>query len=254
MSPPPAVRFADAGFAYAGRAPIVAGLNLTIAAGEVVVLVGRSGAGKSTLLKLINGLILPSGGSVEVDGRDTRTWDAVRLRRHIGYVLQDVGLFPHLTVAANVGIVPRLEGWSPARTRERVQELLSLVGLPAAEYAERRPADLSGGQRQRVGVARALAIGPPILLMDEPFGALDPVTRLELRREFSTIRRALGTTVVLVTHDMGEAFALADRIGVIDAGALVALDTPEAIARADDPRVRALLETVAAPRLDGTSP
>jgi osmoprotectant transport system ATP-binding protein len=207
-------------------------------------LVGRSGAGKSTILKLVNRLLLPDSGTVRVEGRDTREWDGIRLRRRIGYVLQDVGLFPHMTVEQNVGLVPQLERWSADRTRHRAHELLDLVGLPASTYATRRPHELSGGQRQRVGVARALAVDPPILLMDEPFGALDPVTRAELRREFWRIRQELGTTVLLVTHDMAEAFALADRVGVFDGGQLVMCDSPDAVAASDNPRVRVFVEAL----------
>ena len=181
------------------------------------------------------------------EGRDTREWPGIPLRRRIGYVLQDVGLFPHMSVADNVGLLPRLERWDPDRSRARVRELLNLVGLPADAYATRRPHELSGGQRQRVGVARALALDPPILLMDEPFGALDPITRVEIRREFTRIRRELGTTVLLVTHDLSEAFALATRIGVLDEGQLAVCDTPAAVAASRDPRVREFLETVSTP-------
>jgi osmoprotectant transport system ATP-binding protein len=247
MSTPPAagiVEFDRVTFAYEGRPAILRHVSLALDRGTVLALVGRSGAGKSTALKLVNRLLLPTGGAVRVEGRDTREWDGIRLRRHVGYVLQDVGLFPHMTIGDNVGIVPRLEGWDAERARTRIAALLELVGLPAGEYAARRPHELSGGQRQRVGLARALAADPPILLMDEPFGALDPRTRVELRREFSRIRRELGTTVVIVTHDMAEAFALADRIGVIDDGELVACEPPEAMAASSDPRVSRLVETL----------
>jgi osmoprotectant transport system ATP-binding protein len=240
------VRFDRVHFGYAGRAPVLRDVTFDVAPGEVLALVGRSGAGKSTVLKLVNRLLLPGAGRVEVEGRDTHDWPGIPLRRRIGYVLQDVGLFPHMTVGDNVGLVPKLERWDVARTRARVRELLDLVGLPAETYAARRPHELSGGQRQRVGVARALAVDPPILLMDEPFGALDPVTRVEIRREFSRIRVRLGTTVVLVTHDLAEAFALATRIGVLDDGELVICDAPAAVAASPDPRVRTFLETVAA--------
>ena len=244
----PVVRFEDVECRYRSDVPVVSGLTLAVDAGEVVVLVGRSGAGKSTLLKLVNRMVLPQSGSVFVEGRDTRAWDSIQLRRRTGYVLQDIGLLPHMTVEENVGLVPRLERWPPARIRARAHELLDLVGLPPGEFASRRPSELSGGQRQRVGVARALAIDPPILLMDEPGGALDPVTRLELQREFSRIQRKLRTTVLLVTHDMAEAFALASRIGVIEAGALVACDAPAVIARSQDPRVTVLLDTLSPSR------
>ncbi|MBK5299357.1 MAG: ATP-binding cassette domain-containing protein [Vicinamibacteria bacterium] len=241
------VEFGGVSFAYAGRPHVLADVTLSIARGEVLALVGRSGAGKSTILKLINGLLLPTAGRVSVEGRDTRAWDGIGLRRRIGYVLQDVGLFPHMTVGDNVGVVPRLEGWPADRIGARVHELLDLVGLPAATFAARRPRELSGGQRQRIGLARALAVNPPLVLMDEPFGALDPVTRVELRREFTRIRTELGTTVVLVTHDMAEAFALGQRVGVIDDGVLVACDRPATIAASADPRVRRLVETLVRP-------
>jgi osmoprotectant transport system ATP-binding protein len=221
---------------------VLDGLNLDIAVGETVALVGRSGAGKSTLLKLINGLIVPDRGTVTVEGRSTRHWNPFELRRRIGYVLQEIALFPHMTVEENVAIVPRLLGWDTARIAARSAEMLRLVGLPPETYASRPSLELSGGQRQRVGVARALAADPPILLMDEPFGALDPVTRAELHREFRRIQAVLGKTVVIVTHDMAEAFALATRVGVLDAGGIAAIDEPRTLARSADPRVRPLLE------------
>ena len=252
MPPSAIVQFEAVVFGYANRPPVLAGLTLSVEPGEVVVLVGRSGAGKSSILRLVNRLTLPSSGTVKVEGRDTREWDAIRLRRRIGYVLQDVGLFPHMTVEENVGLVPRLERWPADRTHARAHALLELVDLPPGTFAARRPAELSGGQRQRVGVARALAVDPPILLRDEPFGALDPVTRVELQREFLRIQRQLKTTVILVTHDMSEAFALAGRIGVLDAGGLVVCDTPQAVARSHDPRVTVLLETLARPPASDT--
>ena len=221
---------------------VLTGLTLDVAAGETVALVGRSGAGKSTLLKLINGLIVPDHGEVTVEGRSTRAWDPFELRRRIGYVLQEIGLFPHMTVGENVAVVPRLLGWDAAKTGPRVDEVLRLVGLDPGVYLQRNAMELSGGQRQRVGVARALAADPPILLMDEPFGALDPVTRSELHREFRDIQARLRKTVIIVTHDMGEAFALATRIGVLDGGVIAQIDEPRALARSSDPRVRPLLE------------
>jgi osmoprotectant transport system ATP-binding protein len=225
-----------------GTVPVLRGLDLAVAQGETLALVGRSGAGKSTILKSINRLLIPDAGEVIVQGRPTKDWDPFDLRRHIGYVLQDVGLFPHLTVRDNVAVVPRLLGWDEGRINTRVDELLQLVSLPAADYASRRPQELSGGQRQRVGVARALAADPPILLMDEPFGALDPVTRSELHAEFRHIQARLRKTIVIVTHDMAEALALATRIGVLADGVLVALDTPAVVAKSNDARVRAMLE------------
>ena len=238
------VSFESVSFRFRDGAPILRDVSLDVVASEVLVLVGRSGAGKSTVLKLVNGMLLPSSGSVTVEGRNTRDWDGIRLRRRIGYVLQDVGLFPHMTVEANVGLLPRLERWPADRARERSRELLELVGLPASMYATRQPRELSGGERQRVGVARALAIHPPMLLMDEPFGALDPLTRHELQGELKRIQRALGTTVILVTHDMAEALALAHRIGVIDEGALIACDTPRRIWSSENVRIRRLLDTL----------
>ena len=240
----PLVQFHDVEFSHSGGAPVVLALNLECTVGETVAIVGRSGAGKSTLLKLVNRLLLPTSGRVTVQGRDTKEWDPIRLRRGIGYVLQEAGLFPHMTVEENVAVVPVLEGWDAARTRARTYELLDLVGLPADTFAGRRPGELSGGQRQRVGLARALAVDPPILLMDEPFGALDPITRAEVRREFARLKRNLRTTALLVTHDIGEAFALGDRVGVMEGGQLIAFDTPARVARSEDSRVRALLDSV----------
>jgi len=225
-----------------GSVSVLRGFSLRVGTGETIALVGRSGAGKSTILKLINRLLLPDSGRVLVGGRETGAWDLYELRRSIGYVLQEVGLFPHMSIAENIAVVPRLLGWDRDRVAARVEELLTLVNLPPSDYASRGPDQLSGGQRQRVGVARALAADPPILLMDEPFGALDPVTRAEMHREFRRIQSQVRKTVVLVTHDMAEAFALASRVGVLADGALAALDSPKTIAASKDPRVRPLLE------------
>ena len=241
---PAVIEFDHVAFRYPGGPLLLDQLSLTIEAGETLALVGRSGLGKSTILKLINHLLLPVAGAVRVEGRATTEWDAINLRRRIGYVLQEVGLFPHLTIGRNVGIVPRLEGWAEARIGERTAELLALVGLDPAIYLHRYPRELSGGQRQRVGVARALAVDPPILLMDEPFGALDPVTRLELHREFRRIQQQLRKTIVIVTHDMGEAFALGTKIGVLAGGRLAALAAPAEIIHSTDPEVRTLLDTM----------
>jgi osmoprotectant transport system ATP-binding protein len=218
---------------------VISGISLAIPQNETLVLLGRSGSGKTTLLKLINGMLLPSSGQVLVQGRPTTDWDPIHLRRGIGYVIQEAGLFPHFTVAENVGLVPSLEKWDRCRTAVRVGELLSLVGLDPSEFADRRPRELSGGQRQRVGVARALAADPPILLMDEPFGALDPVTRAELQREFSALARRLGKTIVFVTHDLREALLLASRIVLLQAGRIVAAAPPLDFLRLDHPEVRA---------------
>jgi len=240
---PPAVEFRDVSFTYEGR-PVLEHVNLRVERGDALALVGRSGSGKSTLLKLINRLLLPASGTVLIDGRDTREWDSIRLRRRTGYVLQNIGLFPHLTVGENVTRVPRLEGWEPDRRRRRAHELLELVGLPPDSIAARWPRELSGGQQQRVGVARALAIAPPVLLMDEPFGALDAITRNELQQLVRRIQRELRQTLVLVTHDIAEAGVLGTHIGVLRAGALVVCDAPSAVWRSTDQRVRQLLDAV----------
>jgi len=229
-------------FGRGAHAQILDDFTLTIGAGEVLALVGASGAGKTTVLRLVNRMLVPDAGAVCVLERDTREWDPIRLRRSIGYVIQEVGLFPHLTVGDNVAVVPRLEQWPPDRVAARVDELLDLVGLPSKDYADRWPDELSGGERQRVGVARALAADPPILLMDEPFGALDPVTRRQLRNEFRGIQRRLRKCVMLVTHDMAEAMVLGDRIGVIDRGRLIWCGPPCDIGAATDPRVRELID------------
>ncbi len=242
---PVVVSFRGVGYSVAGSsAPIISGLDFEVRRGETLVLLGESGCGKTTTLRLINRLLVPTEGEVLVEGRDTREWDAIELRRRTGYVIQDAGLFPHFTVERNVGLVPALEGWEEGRTRERVRELLRLVGLEPEKVAARYPSELSGGQRQRVGVARALASDPPLLLMDEPFGALDPLTRASLQREFSALQKNLGKTVVFVTHDVREAFLLGTRVGLMHAGRLVLLDTPEAFMRSDDPRARAYRETL----------
>ena len=244
--PDPAIEFRRVTFARELAHPVLDGFTLSVESGEVVAMVGRSGAGKTTLLRLVNRLLLPRSGSVLVEGRDTRDWEPIRLRRRIGYVLQEVGLFPHMTVAGNVAVVPRLERWPADRIERRVTELLELVGLGAQQFARRWPDELSGGQRQRVGVARALAVDPPVLLMDEPFGALDPLTRAELHAEFRRIQQRVRKTVIIVTHDMGEAFALADRIGVLDDGRLVVCDSPKVVAASVDARVRRLLDALPA--------
>jgi osmoprotectant transport system ATP-binding protein len=199
-------------------------------------LLGSSGSGKTTSLKMMNRLVLPDEGEVRIEGRNVEDWDPIELRRRAGYVIQEVGLLPHLTVEENVGLVPRLEGWELERRRTRAQELLERVGLPASDFAAKRPSELSGGQKQRVGVARALANDPPLLLMDEPFGALDPITRRRLQEEFRKLEQSLGKTVVFVTHDVPEALRLADRIAVLDQGQLRQIGTPREIVEqpADD--------------------
>jgi osmoprotectant transport system ATP-binding protein len=217
---------------------IVSNVSLTVSRGETLVLLGRSGSGKTTLLRLINRMLLPSQGQVLVEGRATSDYDPMHLRRGIGYVIQEAGLFPHFTIAENVGLVPSLEKWDSARIAARVEELMLLVGLDPVKFSSRGPRELSGGQRQRVGVARALAADPPILLMDEPFGALDPVTRAELQREFSALARRLNKTIVFVTHDIREALLLGQRIALLEAGRLVALGSPQDFLRLDHPEVR----------------
>jgi osmoprotectant transport system ATP-binding protein len=209
-------------------------VNLEVTRGETLVLLGRSGSGKTTTLKLINRLLEPSAGEVRVEGRATTAWDPIRLRRHLGYVIQEVGLFPHFTVERNIALVPRVEQWPPERIHARVGELLALVGLDRG-LATRYPRELSGGQRQRVGVARALAADPPILLLDEPFGALDPVTRADLQREFQELQYRLRKTVVFVTHDLQEALRLASRIALFEAGRLAGVYTPAEFLRAREP-------------------
>ena len=238
------IEFDSVCFGHSRQTPILDGFTLTVDPGETVALVGASGAGKTTVLKLVNRLLLPDAGNVRMNGRDTREWDPIQLRRSIGYVIQEVGLFPHLTVAGNIAVVPRLERWNDDRIDARVRELLALIGLGNDNYGARWPDELSGGQRQRVGVARALAADPPVLLMDEPFGALDPITRRQLQREFRRIQSRLRKTVLLVTHDMAEAMTLADRIGVLESGRLVWCGPAGAIGRSEDPRVRTFVDAV----------
>jgi osmoprotectant transport system ATP-binding protein len=240
------VEFAGAGFRLPDGRSLLSDLSLSVAEGETLALIGRSGSGKTTALKLVNALLLPTDGRVQVDGKPTTAWDPIRLRRRTGWVIQDVGLFPHLTVRRNVAVVPELEGWPADRVAARVEELLALVGLPAAEFGERRPHQLSGGQRQRVGVARALAVDPPLVLLDEPFGALDPITRRELQREFRALQARLKKTAVFVTHDLREASLIADRIALLDGGRLVATGTPAELAASARPEVRDFLEAGAA--------
>jgi osmoprotectant transport system ATP-binding protein len=232
---------------------LIRDLNLTVLKGETLVLLGQSGSGKTTTLKLINRLLEPTAGEVLVEGRATTAWDPIQLRRRIGYVIQEIGLFPHFTVARNVGLVPSLEGWDPDRLRARVEELLFLVGLEPKEFGHRYPHELSGGQRQRVGVARALAADPPILLMDEPFGALDPVTRAELRREFQLLKQRLNKTIVFVTHEVREALKLATRIALLAEGKLVGVYPPEDFVRTRQPEIKAFLSAVDEWELSPTS-
>jgi osmoprotectant transport system ATP-binding protein len=237
-----AVEFARVSFRLPGGRTLLSELNLAVRRGETLMLVGRSGSGKTTSLKLINRLLAASSGEVLVDGRPVEDWDATHLRRQIGYAIQEVGLFPHYTVFKNVALVPKLERWEPSRIAARVDEMLQLVGLSAGEFAQRYPDELSGGQRQRVGLARALAADPPILLMDEPFGALDPITRAEIRIEFGKLQQKLGKTIVFVTHDIGEALMLGSRIALMEDGRLRGVFSPEEFLRSADSSVRAYVE------------
>ncbi len=232
---------------------LVSNLDFSVRRGETLVLLGRSGSGKTTTLKLINRLLEPTTGQLLVEGRATTDWDPIRLRRRIGYVIQEVGLLPHFTVERNVALVPSLEGWEPERIRTRVRELLELIGLDPEQFAARRPRQLSGGQRQRVGVARALAADPPLLLMDEPFGALDPVTRAEMQREFRQLQRRLAKTIVFVTHDVREALLLGTRIGILSEGRLLAIYPRREFLGAPEPEVRAFVSGLRALDLESDS-
>jgi osmoprotectant transport system ATP-binding protein len=228
-----------------GELRIIDELSLEVARGETIVLLGESGCGKTTLLKMMNRLIEPTGGEVLVEGRPARVWDVIELRRHIGYVLQEGGLFPHLTIRENVGLVPGLLKWEKEKINARVDEVLQLVSLDPSKFAARHPHELSGGQRQRVGVARALAADPAIILLDEPFGALDVLTRTKLQKEFASIVREMGKTAVFVTHDLHEASLLASRIALMEKGRVVFIGTPDEFAASDVPLAKAYLETVA---------
>jgi osmoprotectant transport system ATP-binding protein len=230
----PVIEFHNVAYALPTGRQLLSALNLQVQRGETLVLLGRSGSGKTTTLKLVNRLLTPTGGDVRVNGVSTAATDVIRLRRSIGYVIQDVGLFPHFTVERNISLVPRIEGWPADRINQRVEEMLQMVGLEA-QMASRYPQQLSGGQRQRVGVARALAADPAILLMDEPFGALDALTRDQLQREFLSLQQRLNKTVVFVTHDLREALRLASRIALMEAGRLVTILPPEDFLRSREP-------------------
>jgi len=234
-----------------GRA-LISDLTLEVQRGEMLVLLGRSGSGKTTTMKLINLLIDPTAGEVRVEGRSTLEWDPIQLRRRIGYVIQEVGLFPHLSVEENIGVVPRLEGWETEKTKARVRVLLSTVGLDPDRFAGRFPSELSGGQRQRVGVARALAADPPVMLLDEPFGALDPLTRRDLQQEFRLLQERLQKTMVFVTHDVREALLLAHRIGLIKDGKMVVLGPPSELLQSPDPEARAFAACATDSELPGS--
>src|ERR1700737_3852476 len=234
--PHPAIQFRNVSYRLDTGYELLRRLNLDVLRGETLVLLGRSGSGKTTTLKLINRLVPQSAGDIHVDGRSLHEWDVIRLRRMIGYVIQEIGLFPHFTVARNIGVVPQIEGWSAERIQGRVTELLQLVGLEP-QLAARYPRELSGGQRQRVGVARALAADPSFLLMDEPFGALDPITRAELQREFLALQKRLGKTVVFVTHDLREALLLGTRVALMESGQLITVKTPDEFVRSTESMV-----------------
>jgi osmoprotectant transport system ATP-binding protein len=238
-----AVELRNVGYCLDKR-QIVNGVSFKVAPGETLVLLGRSGSGKTTTLKLINRLLEPAAGEIFIEGRPQLDWDPILMRRRIGYVIQDVGLFPHWTVEQNVAMVPRLESWPEPRVRDRVREMLELVGLDVAKFATRKPSELSGGQRQRVGVARALAADPPILLMDEPFGALDPVTRAELQHEFCELAARLEKAIVFVTHDVREALLIGTRIGLFAEGRMARVYSPDEFLHSTDAEARAFVDSL----------
>lgn len=233
-----AIEFHNVEYRVSSGKVLLSGLSLIVQRGETLMLLGRSGSGKTTCLKLINRLLAPTSGEVLVENKLALAWNPIQLRRRIGYAIQDVGLFPHYTVWENVALVPKLEKWARERIANRVDEVLQLVGLPGREFANRYPSQLSGGQRQRVGLARALAAEPPILLMDEPFGALDPITRAEIQIEFKKLQQKLGKTIVFVTHDVAEALMLGDRIALLETGRLRSVHTPGEFLQAPDEAVR----------------
>src|SRR5450432_3605216 len=237
MSQSPAIEFAHVQYRTAGNRLLLSDLNLKVRQGEILMLLGPSGSGKTTTLKLINSMLTPSEGDVRVEGRSLRDWDVIKLRRRIGYAIQEGGLFPHYTVWKNVSLVPRLENWPEEKINKRVEEVLKMVGLPSAEFGQRYPDQISGGQRQRVGLARALAADPPILLMDEPFGALDPITRAEMQEMLRELMVRLKKTVLLVTHDLDEAIYLAGRLVLLGGGKLMASLAPEEFLRSCQPEV-----------------
>lgn len=243
LTTPVEIEFQQVSYRCQGRS-LVNSLSFQVCQGEVLVLLGRSGSGKTTTLKLMNGLLLPTHGNIRVKGTTTTIWDGIELRRQIGYVIQDIGLLPHLTVEGNVGLVPTLLKWPIGEIQTRVYQLLEQVGLPPDAFAHRYPAQLSGGQQQRVGVARALAADPSILLMDEPFGALDPITRFEVQALFLELQKSLKKTAVLITHDIQEALRLGDRIGLLQEGELVAMTKADNFMALDHPEARAFQRTV----------
>lgn len=239
----PVIQFREVVYRRGGTI-ILQNLSFAVQPGETLVLLGRSGSGKTTALKLVNRLLEPHAGEVIVEGRATSAWDPILLRRRIGYVIQEAGLFPHFTVQQNVGLIPDLEKWPAQRKAERVNEMLRIVGLDPSQFANRYPHELSGGQRQRAGVARAIAGDPPILLMDEPFGALDPLTRTEVQNEFLSIQRKLAKTIIFVTHDVREALLFGTRIALLESGVLGGIYTSRDFLRASDPLAAAYVATL----------
>lgn len=237
----PVVEFANVDYRIGGKL-VLQGFNLKVDRGETIILLGRSGSGKTTALKLVNGLLFPTSGEVRVEGKATTAWDPVQLKRRIGYVIQEAGLFPHFTVARNIGLPPRLAGWPAEKIDARVTEMLERVGL--ADLGPRYPKSLSGGQRQRVGVARALAADAKLLLLDEPFGALDPVSRHDLQRQFNELRKGMDTTAIFVTHDIREALVLGSRIALLRDGKLESLAPPQEFLKSTTPEARAFLEVL----------
>ena len=246
MSASPILEIRGVGWAVGGRA-VLRDINLSVDAGESVVLLGRSGSGKTSLLRTVNGLIHPNRGEILFEGRSSAQWDSIHLRRRMGYVIQDAGLFPHWSVERNIGLVPNLEEWPEPRIAARVNELLRMVGLDPGEFRHRLPRELSGGQKQRVGIARALAAEPPLLLLDEPFAALDPITRFELQRQFVELRRTVRTAALFVTHDVREALLVGTRIALLKDGAVDVLADPEAFLASETAEARAFLASLDEP-------
>ncbi len=243
MSPDPILEIRNLSCRIAGRT-ILDDVSLKVAEGETVVLLGRSGCGKTTLLRAVNGLVAAASGEIRFQGKPAAEWDPIRQRRRMGYVMQHAGLVPHWTVAANVGAVPRLENWPADKIDERVNFLLGAVGLDPGEFRQRYPRELSGGQQQRVGIARALAADPPLLLLDEPFAALDPITRFDLQRQFLELRRTVRKAALFVTHDVREALMMASRIALLKEGSIDVLASPDQFRRAETPEARAFLSAL----------